>query len=114
MFKSTRNRGFHMTFQNGMTISVQFGHTNYCSRRNDHPYDSTKFEEMDEMRQLIIESNTAEIAIWNTEGKWFNFGSDTVKGWVDTDEVATWIIFCTAATSMEDLKTRASNSGMLK
>ena len=40
------------------------------------------------------ESNNAEIAIWNKDGKWFNFGSDMVKGWVDVNEVAEWIHKC--------------------
>jgi len=30
MLKSTENKGFHLTFQNGYTISVQFGRGNYC------------------------------------------------------------------------------------
>jgi len=104
MIKSTRNKGFHMTFKNGITISVQFGHLNYCSRRNDHPYDSTKFEEMDEMRQLIIESNTAEIAIWDDKGEWFNFGSDTVKGWVNANEIAQWINIASFTTDLKELQ----------
>jgi len=108
MFKSTRNKGFQMTFKNGITISVQFGFMNYCSRRNDHPYDSSKFEEMDEMRQLIVESNTAEIAIWDDKGKWFNFGSDTVKGWVNADEVARWITACSEARDLDHLKIKAN------
>jgi hypothetical protein len=33
-FKSTNNKGFQMTFENGWTISVQFGYGNYCSHRN--------------------------------------------------------------------------------
>ena len=113
MFKSTRNKGFHMTFKNGITISVQFGHANYCSRRNDHPYDSTKFEEMDEMRQPIIESNTAEIAIWDKEGKWFDFGSDTVKGWIDTNEVAQWINIASFAIDLKELKELAIMNKLL-
>jgi hypothetical protein len=61
-----------------------------------------------------VESKTAEIAIWDKEGTWFSFGYDTVKGWVKTDEVATWIIFCTAATSLDDLKTRAIACEMIE
>ena len=30
MFSITGNRGFHMTFENGYTVSVQFGPGNYC------------------------------------------------------------------------------------
>ena len=107
MFKSTRNKGFQMTFKNGITISVQFGFMNYCSRKNEYPYDSTKLEEQDEMRQHIIESNTAEIAIWDKNGTWFDFGDDTVKGHVDTDEVARWIAVCSDVADMDHLRIKA-------
>jgi len=101
MFKTNQNKGFTMTFKNGITISVQFGAGNYCERRNlTAPIQG-------EMQMNTVESKTAEIAIWDKEGAWFSFGHDTVKGWVDVDEVATWITFCTIATSLEDIKTRA-------
>jgi len=100
MFKITQNKGFTMEFKNGITISVQFGAGNYCGRRNMTAPIQGK------MQMDSVESKTAEIAIWDKEGTWFSFGHDTVKGWVKTDEVATWIIFCTAATSLDDLRTR--------
>ena len=100
MFRSTQNKGFQMEFKNGITISVQFGAGNYCERRNmTAPIQG-------EIQMNIVESKTAEIAIWDEKGAWFSFGHDTVKGWVEADEVATWIIFCTAATSLDDLRTR--------
>jgi len=100
MFTTNQNKGFTMTFKNGITISVQFGTGNYCERRNlIAPIQG-------EMQMNTVESKTAEIAIWDKEGTWFSFGHDTVKGWVEADEVATWIIFCTAATSLYDLRTR--------
>ena len=108
MFKSTYNRGFQMTFKNGLTISVQFGTGNYCERRQ------VIAPIQGEMKMSIVESNSAEIAIWDKEGTWFSFGHDTVKGWVDADEVATWIILCTAATSLDDLKTRAISCEMIE
>ena len=65
--------GFTMTFKNGLTISVQFGIGNYSSRdRND-----------------VAES--AEIAIWDENQNWYDFGGDRVKGWCSPDEVADWI-----------------------
>jgi len=30
MFKITNGKGFHITFKNGYTVSVQFGPGNYC------------------------------------------------------------------------------------
>ena len=108
MFRSTRNSGFQMEFKNGITISIQFSTKNYCERK------SMTAPIQGEMKIERVESNTAEIAIWDKEGKWFDFGHDQVKGYCDTDEVATWIILCTAATNMEDLKVRATNCDMIK
>lgn len=86
-FKSTNNKGFQMTFENGWTISVQFGHGNYCDNRL-HP-DGVFFSK----RKSVVESSDAEIAIWGPDGQDYDFGSDTVKGYCSADEVATWIKF---------------------
>lgn len=97
MFTSTINHGFQMTFENNLTISVQFGTGNYCERRSFcGPYDS-------EMSEHIIHSADAEIAIWDKSDVWFNFGSDNVKGWVSPDEVATWIARVQKAKSIKDV-----------
>lgn len=105
MIISTQNKGFHMTFKNGFTISVQFGMGSYCSRRNSSD---------DEMTMRRVESPDAEIAIWDSDGKWLNFGYDTVRGYCDADEVASWIILTTAATNIYDLETRAKNCGLIE
>jgi len=97
-----------MEFKNGITISVQFSTKNYCERK------SMTAPIQGEMKIERVESNTAEIAIWDKEGTWLNFGHDQVKGWVEADEVATWIILCTAATSLEDLKTRVIACEMIE
>lgn len=74
--------GFQMTFNNGNTISVQFGFGNYCSNRGESKDTST----------------TAEVAIWNKDGKWYQIQShDEVLGHCNTDEIAKWIHF--AATT---------------
>ena len=96
MFTSTRNHGFQMEFNNKITISVQFGAGNYCERKNA-PF-------IGDMDVPLVRSNDAEIAIWNKEGTWFNFDDDEVKGHVDTDEVAKWIVMCSSATDLDDLK----------
>lgn len=85
MFKSTRNKGFQMTFENGWTISVHFGYGNYCEN-NRHP-DGWDFSTKEE----LVKSGDAEIAIWDNTGEWYNFGTDTVKGWCTPNEVADWI-----------------------
>lgn len=67
--------GFQMTFENGNTISVQFGFGNYC----DNKYTSKP------------ECKDAEIAIWNKSGKWLQIDGDEVKGYCTADEIADYI-----------------------
>lgn len=99
MLKSTVNKGFSLTFENNLTISVQFGTGNYCERRSFHaPYKSEMLNGQD-----IIESQDAEIAIWDEYNNWFDFGSDQVKGWCNANEVAIWIEKTSKATSIEDI-----------
>lgn len=74
--------GFTMTFANGYTISVQFGIGNYCSRN-----DADK-------------AVSAEIAIWDKDKTWYDFGKDKtwydsgddlVKGYCSPDEIVSWM-----------------------
>ena len=108
MFKSTHNRGFQMTFKNGLTISVQFGTGNYCERRQ------VIAPIQGEMKMSIVESNSAEIAIWNTEQVWFDFGTDQVRGWVTADEVAHWIYLTRSAIHLDHLKNMAIDWKMVE
>lgn len=84
MFRSTNNKGFQITFENGWTISVQFGYGSYCG--NHHHPDGYKCS-----TNNIVTCPDAEIAIWDKDGEWYNFGDDTVKGYCTPDEVADWI-----------------------
>ena len=108
MFTSTHNNGFSMTFENGFTISVRWGIGNYCERRSMssyHPHSDMKIPQ--------VKSTDAEIAIWDKEGTWFNFGSDTVKGWCSVDEVATWIGIAREAKTLDDITEMAIHFGMM-
>lgn len=67
--------GFSMTFDNGNTISVQFGHGNYCDNKHESSFCC----------------NNAEIAIWNKDGKDYYFDGSAVKGYCSTDEIAEYI-----------------------
>jgi hypothetical protein len=71
-FQSQYNNGFTMTFENGWTISVQFGMANYAN---------------------IVDgvSVSAEIAIWDQNNDWYDFGHDKVIGYCSANEVAEWI-----------------------
>lgn len=85
MFKSCQNKGFHMTFANGLTISVQFGPFNYCDQRSTFPNARPEDQE-------IWKSGTAEIGIWNSEGwktnQFINCHGDDVIGHLTADQVA--------------------------
>jgi hypothetical protein len=68
-FRATQNEyhnGFHITFKNGYTISVQFSKNNYSDGGE----------------------TTAEIAAWDADGKWMKLSEhDDVRGWCSPDEV---------------------------
>ena len=76
--------GFTMKFENGNTISVQFGDFNYSSNKDKGTKNT---------------ATSAEVAIWNSDGTWYDFGDELyIKGWCGVDEVAKWIAF--AATNI--------------
>ena len=78
------NKGFQMTFENGWTISVQWGIGNYCSRGH------ISSNPMVDMKTDVVSSPDCEIMIWCNEQN-FSFGNDDVKGYCSADEVAEWI-----------------------
>lgn len=71
-------KGFQMTFENGWTVSVQFGRGNYCSNR-DLQFGS---------RAEAICAD-AEVARW-PEGSSVGQHND-IHGWKTPDEVAAFI-----------------------
>ena len=108
-FVSTYNRGLQMTFENGLTISIQFGTGNYCERKNFNASHD------DELKEPLITSGTAEIAIWHkASDTWFQFESDQVKGWMRPDEVAEWISYIKHARDLDHLRTLAVVAGLLE
>lgn len=105
-FASTDNKGFQMTFKNGITISVQFGTRNYCDRRH------FQADFNSEMKEPFVSSPNAEIAIWDADNQWFFFGSDQVRGYVTPDEVADWIEAIRMAKDLDHLHTIAVESNI--
>ena len=95
-FETTMNKGFMMQFENGFKISVQWGNSNYCTRK-----DSGEWNES--MKQDHWESATAEIAVFDHGGQMVNIGDDTVAGWLTTDDVAAAIVIVQQATSSEGM-----------
>lgn len=77
-FSITEQKGFHITFPNGWTVSVQFGRGNYCDNYSH-----------EDRTVPVPDSSDAEIAAWpDTGGKWLNFeGGDTVLGYQSPEQV---------------------------
>ncbi len=82
MFNVTNNRGFHITFANGWTVSVQWGRGNYCDNRTPLP---------PRIHEPVPPSPTAEIAAWDHAGRWWQFENDTVAGYQTPEQVAEFI-----------------------
>jgi len=97
MFTITGHKGFSVTFANGNTVSVQWGPGNYCDPTHKDgrgaAYDAPKNSD-------CWAATTAEVAAWNKDGQWHNFGGDEVCGWMSADEVLEFLTF--AATSELD------------
>ena len=80
-FRITGKKGFHVTFANGWTVSVQFGPGNYCANRdmsirNDDEAAGKKG------------SPTAEVAAWPPDGELIGFSDgDTVQGYQSPADV---------------------------
>lgn len=89
MLKITGHKGFHLTFKNGWTASVQFGPGSYTHSHHDiwdfeAPRRADKWEAYD-----------AEVAAWERkdgkDGPLINLGSDSVKGWLNADQVLSFL-----------------------
>ena len=95
-FASTENKGFRMTFKNGITASVQFGPANYCDARS---FAMGSFDAPLKDPRRCWDSDTAEVAAWDKEGTWITKKvipnlNDAVKGWMTTDEVLAFLNKC--------------------
>lgn len=87
MFNMTGNNGFHLTFANGWTASIQWEYGNYCDNRNNDKAD--KYSAV----YSNCPSKNAEVAAWNNEDKWHHFEDigDDVKGYLTADEVVKFL-----------------------
>jgi hypothetical protein len=86
MFRSVSNKGFQVTFENGWTVSVQFGSGNYCDARDySLPFGA-------EQGKSEHECKSAETAVWGPDGKfvqplWHDQQNDDVQGWQSPADV---------------------------
>jgi len=73
-FTICHNKGFHVTFENGWTVSVQFGGENYC--------DNYDFLSGTERNGSGMASPDAEVAYFPSDAELQQFPEgDTVLGW---------------------------------
>lgn len=95
MISINSNKGMHFEFSNGNVISIQIGYGNYCeNKENPQVYYGMQWDQ--------IKSKDAEIAIFDSSGRWYDFENNKfkednttdVKGYVPSDEVFEWIEKC--------------------
>tara|TARA_R110000782_G_scaffold95711_7_gene179854 strand:+ start:2335 stop:2598 length:264 start_codon:yes stop_codon:yes gene_type:complete len=81
MLKSTNN-GFHITFANGFTVSVQWSSSSYA-----HGYGGSTYA------LFGGEAANAEVAFWKDGGPLIHKDEwgDCVKGWMSPDEVVAFL-----------------------
>ena len=106
-FIATQNKGFRMEFDNGFSISVQWGIENYCEKKSFNT-------DIDPTKERIWESTSAEIAVFDDEGIVPVGGDDQVIGWLSPDEVAKYIAMVSSATNKNEIKTKIKELGEAK
>jgi hypothetical protein len=75
----SRGHGCRLGLINGSSISIQWSSFNYCSNRGR------------DLEEDASTSTDAEVAVFSPSGEWYNFGSDTVKGWQSVSDVISLI-----------------------
>jgi hypothetical protein len=96
-FVATRNKGFAMTFNNGFTISVQWGTENYCEKRH------TTIHPTDPMEHKRWDSLSAEIAVFDNEEMISIGDTDEVLGWCSAEDVAKYIAIVSSAKDANEI-----------
>lgn len=87
-FRITRGWGFQITFENGYTVSVQFGYWNFCSCQAILPENALKKKAPYEIN---TECHDAEVAVLSPKGtlvEMIEFDGDVVAGYYTPEMVA--------------------------
>ena len=88
-FRITDGKGFALTFDNGWTVSVQFGAGNY----SDNHGCEISSESNKECGKTG--SNTAEVAAWDKDNNWLEIQkdgyTDMVDGYLTSNDVLDFI-----------------------
>jgi hypothetical protein len=101
MFESNMNKGVNMKFENGFEVSIQFGQNNYCTTISQS------------LERTI--STSAEMAIYDHNNKMievfpsYGGNTDSVGGWLGTDDVARVIIIVANASNREQIEVGLAN-----
>ncbi len=95
-FGISNNKGFHIRFENGWTVSVQFGYGNYCTN-----YDLPR-EEIEKSRGA--NSHTAEIAAWDINDVWHVTDGSAVSGYKTPTQVLEFINEIAAKPKVEKIQ----------
>lgn len=92
--RAWRQRGFHLMFETGATLSVQWGSGSYSSNHDAGLFGGEWHEE----------SPDAEIAVWDKDNVWLEWPdtSDTVRGCCTPDEVLA-VVDILASHSVKEL-----------
>ena len=78
MFRINDNKGFKITFDNGYTVSVQFGPGNYSSN-----YNLSKLDNMGKPMNATL----AETALLDPDGNFVQYKDDDVQGYQSPADV---------------------------
>jgi hypothetical protein len=93
MLKITNNKGFRITFENGLTASVQWGCGNYCDNHFNY--------ELGFDGKTSAQSNNAEVAVFDEHDDFMNIdqfvpeevrSDDVVAGWLTPDQIADFLM----------------------
>lgn len=94
-FSITHGKGFHITFENGFTVSVQFGGGNYCSNYDLAVGSGRSGED-------LPRSSTAELAAWGADGSWLQLEEgDDVVGYQSPADVLAALVKVAAIAKAE-------------
>ena len=102
MFINSNGKGFGMTFENGNTVSVQWGYGNYCENKFENREEIFGKREVN-LGEWQLKCKDAEVAAWDAEGNWYSWGWDDVKGYNSPDFVAQFIHFVATSNLQEEV-----------
>jgi len=98
-FSITDGKGFHLVFDNGLCLSVQFGNGNYCENygREDMSFDRLPF--------VLVQSSTCEIAVIDKNGNYITDKFIDCKG----DDVCGYVKFSQFLEVLDKIRSHNAN-----